>query len=41
LVFLINLPVGAVALLAGGRVLPGIRGDEPNAPLPDILGASC
>jgi len=38
-VFLINIPVGVVALLAGGRVLPSIPGDDPSAPLPDILGA--
>jgi len=38
-VFLINLPVGAVALLAGSRVLPDVRPGDSGA-LPDILGAA-
>jgi EmrB/QacA subfamily drug resistance transporter len=38
-VFLINVPIGIVALVAGFRVLPDVRGDAANAPLPDILGA--
>lgn len=37
-VFLINVPVGVVALLAGRRVLPGGHRREQD-PLPDLLGA--
>ncbi|MFI6448134.1 MFS transporter [Kitasatospora sp. NPDC050543] len=37
-VFLVNLPVGAAALLAGPRVLPAVRGRDAG-PLPDLLGA--
>ncbi len=35
--FLINLPVGLLALIAGGRLLPRIRSDR--GPFPDLLGA--
>jgi EmrB/QacA subfamily drug resistance transporter len=38
-VFIINVPIGIVALIASFRVLPEIRGDR-SEPLPDILGAA-
>jgi EmrB/QacA subfamily drug resistance transporter len=37
-VFLVNVPIGLVALLAGIRLLPGERGD--GGPLPDFLGTA-
>ncbi|WNG42629.1 MFS transporter [Archangium violaceum] len=37
-VFLVNLPVGVVALLAAVRLLPDSR-DSARGPLPDLLGA--
>jgi EmrB/QacA subfamily drug resistance transporter len=37
-VFLVNLPVGAVALLAAVRVIPDSR-DSARGPLPDLPGA--
>ncbi|MEV7775064.1 MFS transporter [Kitasatospora sp. NPDC086791] len=38
-VFLVNVPIGVAALVAGARVLPRPRGTEPG-PLPDLLGAA-
>nr|WP_221382670.1 MFS transporter [Actinoplanes polyasparticus] len=37
-IFLVNVPVGVVAIVVGRRVLPESREAEPG-PLPDILGA--
>ncbi len=37
-VFLVNLPVGIAAIVAGRRVLPHPAG-KPSEPLPDMLGA--
>lgn len=39
LVFLVNIPVGALALAAGARVLAESRDDSPQA-RPDLLGAA-
>jgi predicted MFS family arabinose efflux permease len=36
-VFLINVPIALVALLASARVVPGTR--EPSAGRPDVVGA--
>jgi EmrB/QacA subfamily drug resistance transporter len=36
-VFLVNIPIGIAAIVAGGRVLQEIR--EEGAPRPDVLGA--
>jgi EmrB/QacA subfamily drug resistance transporter len=38
-VFMVNVPVGIAALVAGARVLPRLRGRE-SGPLPDALGAA-
>jgi EmrB/QacA subfamily drug resistance transporter len=38
-VFLINLPIGALALIAGGRILRETRAPQPPA-VPDFAGAS-
>ncbi len=38
-VFLINVPIGVAALIAGTKVLPDVRGDRSD-PLPDVLGAA-
>jgi EmrB/QacA subfamily drug resistance transporter len=37
-VFLINVPVGIVAFVAGSRVLPDVRRDD-SGPWPDVFGA--
>jgi EmrB/QacA subfamily drug resistance transporter len=37
-VFLVAVPVGAAAILAGRRVLREVR-EAPDAPLPDLIGA--
>jgi EmrB/QacA subfamily drug resistance transporter len=37
-VFLINVPIGVVAFVAGLRVLPDVRRDD-SGPWPDVLGA--
>jgi EmrB/QacA subfamily drug resistance transporter len=37
-VFLVNLPVGAVALLAASRIVPGSRA-AARGPMPDLAGA--
>ncbi|MEY9872511.1 EmrB/QacA subfamily drug resistance transporter [Streptacidiphilus sp. MAP12-33] len=38
-VFLVNVPVGVAALVAGARVLPRLRSGE-SGPLPDLFGAA-